>query len=68
MKIVGFKALRKTKKKNKIIIISWTNVFKKLVIPMGVLLFILTLNLVANTFLKDVADSISKFVETFANI
>lgn len=68
MKVVGFKALSKSKKQKRVKIFCIGKVFKPMVIFMGVALFMLVLNLITGTFFSNIHASMQNFVDSFVNM
>lgn len=68
MKVVGFKALKTSGKRNRAKIYCVGHVFRPLFIGMAVALFMLLLNLITGTFFANIHASMQNFVDSFVNI
>lgn len=68
MNVVGFNKLNKRKSKKRCFVFCIQNVFRNCMIVGGVLLFMLVLNLISKTFLKDAVVSVEQFVKSFVRL
>ena len=68
MKVIGFNKLTKKNRKKRCFVICFHNVFRNCMIVMGVLLFMLVLNLISKNFLNDTMVSLEKFAEYFVKV